>query len=627
MLARPGATCLNLSAKPIIPVWAREYRSSGYWWHRAQGKMFCPVRPGPWALRQPIPTHHSGTPLLQYSLFFLILLLLFALYPRVASGYQTERNYRHAWLSFEKLLKDPQKQKFRHHWIACIEKFRSVYAARPNGPRADDALFMTARLYAELYGFSCRIQDKQQALDYYNRLLKRFPGSRYASKANRAIAKLRRGNARASKSSASVPVKKPPFCKKRYTAQPRSLAEVKEIRFWSSPSYTRVVIDVESEVRYTHRLLKRDPSIAKPKRLYIDLNHARIEPGLKPVVPITDDLLSGARVAQYSPDTVRIVLDIKSIDNLKIFSLRNPFRIVVDVSSVPSKTASKATSKTISKKRFKHELEKPAGTVPKGALAKQLALGVKRIVIDPGHGGKDPGAAGYLKSVREKNVTLEISRRLARKIRQRLGCEAILTRNADTFLSLEERTAIANTKNADLFISIHTNANRRRACRGIETYFLNLATDKDAILVAARENATSAKNISDLEAILSDLMKNAKMDESSRLAGYVQEALIGKLKPKYSQIKDKGVKQAPFYVLLGAEMPCILIEAAFITNPRECRRLNSAGYQEDIADAIVTGIQRYIEEIRPVALTINPQLFSLSMNCSSKNHSGNSKML
>ncbi len=568
-------------------------RTTGQWTNGQTNKPIIPL------------FHHSTIP--TRFIFFLILLLLFALHPPIASGYQTERNYRHARLSFEKLLKDPQKQKFRHHWIACIKKFQSVYAARSNGPRADDALFMTARLYAELHGFSGRIHDKQQAIDYYKRLVKRFPKSPYWSKARKAIAVLSRGDRRASKSKAPPPIKKASVHKKSSMLQAGSLAEVKGIRFWSSPSYSRVVIDVESEVRYTHRLLKRDPSIAKPKRLYIDLNHARIKPGLKPVVPITDDLLSGARVAQYSPDTVRIVLDIKSIDNLKIFSLRNPFRIVVDVSSVPGKVASKTASKTASKKRFEHELEKPAGKVPKGALAKQLALGVKRIVIDPGHGGKDPGAIGYLKSVREKNVTLEISRRLARKIRQRLGCEAILTRNGDAFLSLEERTAIANTKNADLFISIHTNANKTRACRGIETYFLNLATDEHAILVAARENATSAKNISDLEAILSDLMKNAKIDESSRLAGHVQEAIIRKLKPRYNRIKNNGVKQAPFYVLLGAEMPCILIEVAFITNPRECRRLNSAGYQEDIADAIVTGIQQFIKEIRPVALTINPR--------------------
>jgi N-acetylmuramoyl-L-alanine amidase len=546
-------------------------------------------------------------------IFLVILFLVFASYTPAGAGDQTKNDYRKARLCLEKLRKNPQKQKFRHHWIACIKKFQSVYAAKPNGPRADDALLMTGRLYAGLYGFSGRIRDKQQAIDYYNRLLKRFPKSPYRSKAKKAIAGLSRkdidqqktaakrasGSKWASKSNARQRVKKASVHKKNSKLQADSLSEVKGIRFWSSPSYSRVVIDVESEVDYTYRLLKKDPRIAKPMRLYVDLSHARIGPGLKPVVPIVDDLLSGARAAQHSPDTVRLVLDIKSINNFKIFSLRNPFRIVVDVSGVRRKTA----SKTASKKRFKHELEKPSGKVPKGALAKQLALGVKRIAIDPGHGGKDPGAKGYLKRVREKNVTLEIARRLARKIRERLGCEAILTRNADTTLSLEGRTALANTKGADLFISIHTNANKTRACRGIETYFLNLATDKDAILVAARENATSANNISDLEAILSDLMKNAKIDESSRLAGYVQEALISKLKPRYSRIKDKGVKQAPFYVLLGAEMPCILIEVAFITNPTECRRLNSASYQDDIADAIVKGIRQYIKEIHPAALT------------------------
>lgn len=549
-------------------------------------------------------------------IFFLTLLLVFAFYPSIAAGDQTEREYRQAKSCFERLMKDPAKQRVRHNWILCIKKFRSVYESRPDGPRADDALLMTARIYAGLYKFSRSIQDKQQALDYYNRLLKHFPKSPFRSKAKKAIAKLSReaknkvgqqkivtDHVSVKKESSKFKVK--PRVKKRSLDQKKSpkpeagsLARVKGIRFWSSSSYTRVVIDVESEVQYTHRLLKKDPAIAKPMRLYVDLNRARIEPGLKPVVPVADNLLSDARAAQYRPDTVRVVLDIKSIDNFKIFSLRNPFRIVVDVSSVPRKT----TSKTASKKRFKREPEKASNKIPRGSLAKQLALGVKRIVIDPGHGGKDPGAIGYLKSVKEKNVTLEISRRVARKIRKRLGCEAILTRKGDTFLSLEERTAIANTKNADLFISIHTNANKLKACRGIETYFLNLATDEDAILVAARENATSAKNISDLEAILSDLMKNSKIDESSRLSGYVQDAMIKKLKPKYRGIKDKGVKQAPFYVLLGAEMPCILVEIAFITNPRECRRLNTAAYQEDIADAIVTGIQQYIKELHPVAL-------------------------
>ena len=235
------------------------------------------------------------------------------------------------------------------------------------------------------------------------------------------------------------------------------------------------------------------------------------------------------------------------------------------------------------------------------ALAKQLALGVKKIVIDPGHGGRDYGAPGYLKGIHEKKIVLQIAKKLAKKIRSRLHCEVIMTRQNDKFLTLEERTAIANTKNADLFISIHTNAARNRRAYGIETYFLNLATDDAAILVAARENATSAKNISDLETILSDLMQNAKINESSRLATYVQKALYKGMKKKYSKIKSKGVKQAPFYVLLGAQMPAILVETSFISNPRECRRLSNAKYQENLCNSIVDGIKRYIQETNPTA--------------------------
>jgi N-acetylmuramoyl-L-alanine amidase len=461
--------------------------------------------------------------------------------------------------------------------------------AQPNGPRADDALFMTAHLYARSYKLFHSPQDKREALDYFNRLLNRFPGTKYRSEAEQTIAELtgeekgRRGQTRTADE------------KGMFGLQTGSIAEVRTIRYWSSPTYTRVVIDVESEVPYAYRLVKKDPAAEQPERFLMDVGDTRIGPGVKPYVPIPDALLSDACATQHSPDTMRIVLDMKSIHHFEVFSLPNPFRIVVDVRGVPVKTASK--------ERYKRARNKPGGKVPRGALAKQLALGVQRIVVDPGHGGRDPGAFGHLTGVVEKNVTLEIGRRLAEKIEQRLGCKAILTRNADTYLSLEERTAIANTENADLFISLHTNAHEKMASHGIETYFLNLATDEDAILVAARENAASARNISDLQDILSRLMKNAKQDESSRLARYVQEAMIKELSPKYGRISDKGVKEAPFYVLLGAQMPCILVEVAFITNPAECRRLNTAAYQDDIADAIATGIQRYMEDIQPMRVT------------------------
>jgi N-acetylmuramoyl-L-alanine amidase len=242
------------------------------------------------------------------------------------------------------------------------------------------------------------------------------------------------------------------------------------------------------------------------------------------------------------------------------------------------------------------------GRIPPGSLAKQLALGVKRVVIDPGHGGRDYGAPGYLKGVHEKKVVLQIARKLAQKVREELKLEAVLTRDSDRFLTLEERTAFANTQGADLFISIHTNANRDRRAYGIETYFLNLATDEEAIRVAAMENATSTKNISDLQKILYDLMQNAKINESSRLAAYVQSAVISHLKAnRYERIKSKGVKQAPFYVLLGAQMPSILVEVSFISNPRECKRLADPKFQDRVAAGVVQGIRNYIQATSPTA--------------------------
>jgi N-acetylmuramoyl-L-alanine amidase len=237
-----------------------------------------------------------------------------------------------------------------------------------------------------------------------------------------------------------------------------------------------------------------------------------------------------------------------------------------------------------------------------GALAKQFALGVKKVTVDAGHGGDDFGAPGYMKGVHEKDIVLILSKKLANKLKSELGCEVIMTRDSDKYLTLEERTAIANTKNSDIFISLHTNAARNKNAFGIETYYLNLATDDESILVAARENATSTKNISDLQSILNDLMQNAKINESSRLAGHVQDSLFKKLKSNYNNVKNKGVKKAPFYVLLGAQMPAILIETSFISNKRECLRLLDPDYQELLCDAIINGVRNYMKEINPNAL-------------------------
>jgi N-acetylmuramoyl-L-alanine amidase len=235
---------------------------------------------------------------------------------------------------------------------------------------------------------------------------------------------------------------------------------------------------------------------------------------------------------------------------------------------------------------------------PKGLSAKQARRDCPLIVVDPGHGGHDYGSSGYLKKVYEKDIALQIAGRLAKKIRKKLPYEVLMTRNSDSYLTLEERTAIANTKNADLFISIHTNDSENQSTYGIETYVLNLATENSEITVAARENATSTKNISDLQTILTDIMQNTKIDESSLLASYIQDSSYKYLRSRYTDVKNNGVKKAPFYVLLGARMPAVLIETSFISNPRECKRLSSASYQDHLCEGIINGIRKYVEKSR-----------------------------
>ena len=535
--------------------------------------------------------------------------ILSVTWPRSSSADTAKKEYYRAEACYKKLRHSPKKQKYRCYWLGCIEKFQAVYRHNPSGPWAAAGLYMSGTLYQELYRRSFKESDKKAALDSYKQIIKDYPKSAYRPKAENALRNLFpkgvpkiASKRKVSKQTHVTPpeddiakqIKKFSYVKTPVETDVKgpkgSTGTVVGLRFWSNPSYTRVVIDADSEMSYSHRLLKEDITIRKPHRLYVDLNNSRLGEDIKKYIPINDNLLSDARAGQYTLDMVRVVVDIKSFKTYKIFSLKNPFRIVIDVWG---KTARETG--TLVKR------DKKGGKIAPGALAKQLALGVKRIVIDPGHGGRDYGAPGYLKGVHEKNIVLKLARRLAKKIRKKLHCEVVMTRTSDRYLTLEERTAFANTKNADLFISIHTNAARDRRAYGIETFFLNLATDDDAILVAARENATSTKNISDLQTILSDLMQNAKINESSRLAVHVQGCMCKELCRCYSGIKNKGVKQAPFYVLLGAQMPAILIETSFISNSRDCKRLVNSKYQDRMCDAIVNGIREYINETNPTA--------------------------
>jgi N-acetylmuramoyl-L-alanine amidase len=539
-----------------------------------------------------------------------------------------------------------EKQKYRHNWLLCIERFQALAHRFPQDEHAPRALFIAANLYSRLYLASGREQDLDEAVRLYKHVSERYAESNLADDAQYRVGEIYyeykndltqayveflkvdirfpsgdmrpRARGMLDKLAAVLAKRDEQRVEKAEPAASQGLTQVQGIRHWSTPNYTRVVIDISSPVRYESHLLKEDPGLKKPRRLYVDLKDALVSSDISTSIPIGDGLLKGARAAQFARETVRVVLDINSIGGYKIFPLHDPFRIVIDVQGTEEKeTRTKAEEEAVEKKPEREVSEIPqAGTkvsrtrVRRGvrkektpdqsvSLARQLGLGVRKIVIDPGHGGKDPGCF-VGDGIEEKEIVLRLAKLMAEKVKEKLQCEAVLTRDKDHFVPLERRTAFANMQKADLFISLHINAHKQEEVHGLETYFLNMATDERAVMVAARENATSEKNISDLQKILNDLMLNTKISESSKLAHEVQKGMLGNVKKRFDKVKDLGVKQAPFYVLIGAEMPAVLVEVGFITNPTEKKRLLSRPYMESIADGLVAGIGRYVKGIEMV---------------------------
>ena len=332
-----------------------------------------------------------------------------------------------------------------------------------------------------------------------------------------------------------------------------------------------------------------------PERIYIDFAGARIAPGVKDV-SIGDGLLKTARVGQYRPDVVRVVLDVENIRDYKIFPLSDPFRIIIDVKG-ERKTEISRLEDTIQAPRPEPvPVKEPVRFERENTGGKFKPAKIRRIVVDPGHGGHDPGAMGA-DGLKEKDIVLSIGLKLARQLKEQLGLDVVMTRSTDVFIPLEERTAIANKVNADLFVSIHANASLNKSASGTETYYLNLTKSDKAARVAARENNTSLEKVGLLQNILFDLMANYKINDSARLADDVQKALHGKLEKKFGGIKNLGVKQGPFYVLVGATMPSILVETAFISNEHDAELLTDSDYQEATAVGILEGVRQLYQRV------------------------------
>ena len=484
--------------------------------------------------------------------------------------------------------------------------YDDVVTLSPQHSLADDALYRAATIQAE------ELKDVKAATLLLAKLIAVYPKGDMAAAAEADLTKLR---AAITAAEATAPAEKekptakaepkaeggPAPAQKGESKRPRAV-EVVSLRHWSTESYTRVVIETSGPVTYEGHTLKKKEA-ANQKRLYVDLKRCSIARDKQQPIPIKDGLLQQMRSAQFDKETVRVVLDTLAIADYKIFNLDDPFRIIVDVRGsacpLPSQPevpepappqVAKPKAPTLPVKK------RPVAPLPpvckNPSLAQQLGLGIKRVVLDPGHGGKDPGAIG-IGGLQEKDIVLTVAKKVARKLATRMGIEVVLTRKSDIFIPLEERTAIANTKGGDLFISIHANAAPSTQAQGIETYYLDLAASEADRGLAAVENASSTRQISDLQNILSSLMQNSKKDESARLAGTIQDRLVAGLGQQYPQVQDHGVKTAPFIVLIGAQMPSVLTEIAFISNPLEAQRLQNDQYLEALADHITDGVVSY----------------------------------
>jgi len=445
-----------------------------------------------------------------------------------------------------KLLHSSKAMRYRDRWERCINLYHRFANAKGRHPSKEETYFHLAELYIGLAKYSGKTQDIKKAEQQAGKLKRKYPRSHYVKTIEKRLIKTQ-GNA---------------INQHKKTAQVR----LHKIRYWSYPDYTRIVFDLSRNVK--HRQEKK----LRPPRLLIDLLNTRLARNFDlKVISIKDGTLNRVKSVQQSPNTVRATLDLGREANYRIIQLSNPDRLVVDV--------------------FRTENIPPLVNSKRPKVQK-----IRRIMIDPGHGGKDPGAVGR-KGLTEKEVVLDVGLRLKDLIKKQLRKEVLMTRNRDVSIPLKKRTQLANEKQADLFISIHANAAPSRKIRGIEIFTLGQASDSSALATAARENSIREESLKNLDgaikAMLADLSITKRLDRSLEFADTTRQAFVRTLGPKY-KIFDHGVKQAPFYVLMNAGMPSILAEISFISNPTEEKRLATRTYRKKIAQSLFEGVQQYI---------------------------------
>jgi N-acetylmuramoyl-L-alanine amidase len=421
--------------------------------------------------------------------------------------------------------------------------------------------------------------------------------------------------------------------------KPLQPATIQDVRYWAENDTTRLAVDLSDAAPY-HTYSARDG-----RQITIIFFGAHSAAALlgHTIATSHDDNLGSMRVSMLTGDQATVVLQLKRPVSFASFVLSNPSRLILDLhpalatdfaqSGIPSIRQSSsrnsptssaqirtpAPPKISSNMRAANSAEGADGVTPvagqpqlpaypvepatnaQHSMARVLGLRVRRIVIDAGHGGHDSGTIGP-DGLEEKDIALDVALRLGRLLQQRLGAEVIYTRRTDKYVPLEERTAIANEAHADLFLSIHANSSSDPQVRGVETYFLNFTASPDAMAVAGRENADSNRSVHELSDLVRKIALSDKIDESREFAGDVQQQLYGGLSSGNPGLKNRGVKQAPFVVLIGAQMPSILAEISFLTNPDDAAELSQPRYRERLAEALYGGVAEYVQGMSGVRI-------------------------
>jgi N-acetylmuramoyl-L-alanine amidase len=532
-----------------------------------------------------------------------------------------------------------------------ITAYETVVRRFPASGYCDNALWQAANLallIAQQYGQDA---DKREALRLLAQLKSQYPASSLASRADELIRGL--NSPPAAETGAAAPASEWAAPRAQPASTEPSIAMIRGIKRTVMPEGTRVIIEMDAETSF------RAERLENPRRVFFDLKSTRAVPALlDKTLKFKDSPVREIRLGRHPQAVTRVVFDMDGVDDYSVFTLYNPYRLIVDFKravvtgtsgpgpapaplSTPPLTAVAAlpTAPTVilmppaikisdESRAANHDTKKnpdelrsangdankdpdeprPAAValVPPAApaansdgkfsLSRQLGLGISRVVIDAGHGGHDPGAQSS--GINEAELTLDVALRLSKLLQKQPGVEVVMTRDTDVFVPLEERTAIANREGADLFLSIHANASRSPRAHGVETYFLNFAMNPEAEAVAARENSASGRAMHSLPDIVKAIALNNKIDESRDFAEMVQRAMVGRLATRNKQLKDLGVKQAPFVVLIGAAMPSVLAEISFVTHKQEGQLLRTSAYRQQIAEALLDAVVKYQQSLK-----------------------------